>query len=374
MEEFHAAVGNGGPGVALFFVMKASPVRILVLLGAALCAAGCAMSTTTGPVGLASKTVSTLAGQAGVMGSANATGTAASFAFPAGAAVTTNGNLYVCDSFNSTIRQITPSGSVTTIAGKAGVPGYFDNLNYSGLPSYFNHPEGITTDGTNLYVADSGNGAIREIFLPGAAVTTLVSGFGNPLGVTYNGTDLYVADAWNSVIYQVTTGGAVSVVAGQAGVPGSSDGTGTAASFTFPEDVIAAGATTLYVVDTGNATIRKVTTAGVVTTIAGQVGVKGDVDATGVAAQFNWPEGIAIDGSGNLYVADTLNNVIRKVVISSGAVATLAGQGGVAGSANGTGDVATFNHPMKLVFDSATSSLYVGDTYNETIRRITPVP
>jgi len=343
--------------------------------------------TATGPVGLATKNVTTFAGQAGAIGSADGTGTAAAFWFPAGG-IFISTTLYVCDSANSTIRAISNTGVVTTIAGVAGFAGYFDNSGTGIATSYFNHPEGIATDGSSLYVADSGNNVIRKIATPGvntSVVSTLAgnlngfpgssngtggaASFNNPLGITYNGTDLFVADSGNSTIRQVTTAGVVTPIAGQAGVFGSTDGTGTGALFTYPQGIVSVGATNLYVADTWNCTIRLVTTAGVVTTIAGQAGVKGDVDSTtGTSANFNWPEGIATDGT-NLYVADTLNSAIRLVVIAfPNAVSTYAGQGEVAGSADGTGNVATFNHPMRVVVNG--TSLYVADTYNETIRKI----
>ena len=374
--------------------MKRSPTRTAILLGAALCGAGCVLSSTpTGPAGLASKTVTTLVGQAGTIGSADGTGTAATLGFPAGVVVGPGAVLYVCDSFNSTIRAINlGTGAATTIAGVPGVASWFDNT--AALAAFFNHPEGIATDGTNLYVADSGNNAIRKIVLPGGPVTTIAGNpnvlpgsadgigsaalFNNPLGICFDSANsiLYVTDSGNSTLRAVPTNGtSTSTVAGQAEVFGSSDGTGTAATFTYPEGiVIDGGNANLYVTDTGNGTIRRLVIASkAVTTLAGQTGVRGDVDGPGAAAQFNWPEGIAIDSTDMyLYVADTLNNVIRQVVIGSGAVTTLAGQGETAGSADGAGDVATFNHPMRLVF--SLPSLYVGDTYNETIRRVSPMP
>lgn len=328
------------------------------------------------------------------MGSANAAGTSASFGFPAGV-VTTGGILFVCDSFNSTIRAINLStGVVTTLAGVPGITGWYDNATTPVLAAFFNHPEGIATDGTNLYVADSGNNAIRKIAIATGLVTTIAGNpnvlpgstdgigssalFNNPLGICINsaGSTLYVTDSGNSTIRVVPANGTstTSTIAGHAEVFGSADGTGTAATFTYPQGiVIDTTNTNLYIADTGNNTIRKLVISGAgVTTLAGQVDVKGDVDGTGTSAVFDWPEGIAIDASGNLYVADTLNDVVRQVVIASGAVTTFAGQGELVGSADGAGSVATFNHPTRLVVDAA--SLYVADTYNETIRRITPVP
>lgn len=347
----------------------------LVSMGVASCVVS---SVAMGPVGLPSKTVSTVAGQAGVMGSADGTGTGATLSFPAGMVII-GSTLYFCDSNNSTIRQMSlTTGAVTTIPSVAGVAGYFDNAGTSVPYAYFNHPEGITTDGASLFVADSGNNVIRVLTKPGAVwlASTVATGLNNPLGICWVAgapNMLYIADSGNCTIDKVAaTGGTVTILAGQQLVAGSADGTGSSAIFTYPQGIVSdGGPTNLYVVDTGNDTVRLVTTAGVVTTIAGQLGVKGDVDGAGLTAEFNWPEGIAIDNTNtNLYIADTLNAVIRQITISSGSVTTLAGQGQLTGSGDGAGNVATFNHPMRLVYYPTTPGLYVADTYNETIRLI----
>ena len=349
-------------------------VMALVSMGVASCVVS---SVAIGPVGLSTKTVSTVAGQAGVMGSTDGTGTGATLAFPAGMVII-GSTLYFCDSNNSTIRQMSlTTGVVTTIAGVAGVAGYYDNATTPTIAAYFNHPEGITTDTTNLYVADSGNNVIRKL-TPGTPwlASTVATGLNNPLGICWVAgapNMLYIADSGNCTIDTVgATGGTVAILAGQQLVAGSADGTGGSALFTYPQGIVYDSLTTnLYVVDTGNDTVRLVTTAGIVTTVAGQPGVKGDADGAGLTAEFNWPEGIAIDSANaNLYIADTLNAVIRQVTISSGNVTTLAGQGQLTGSADGAGNVATFNHPMRLVYYSTTPGLYVADTYNETIRLI----
>jgi len=336
---------------------------------------GCAMPAATTVAGSAGKTVSTIAGQAGVKGNTDGTGSGATFSFPAGLVIL-NGNLYICDSFNSTIRQLNLSTeAVTTIAGGAGEAG-----NFQTPPAYFYSPEGITTDGTNLYVADSGNNMIRMLTPSGTSwtISTLAgspngqagssdgvgtnASLNNPLGICYDSANktLYVADSGNSAIRAVPTNGtSTSTLVSQA-----------TEALMWPEGIAYSGGN-LYVVDSGNCAVLQVTVpGGAVTVIAGQVGVKGDVDRTGSAANFDWPEGITADAAGNLYVVDTLNSTIRQVVIGTGAVTTLAGQGGSTGSADGVGNVATFNNPMRLVFDPSSSSLYVADTYNETIRQV----
>src|SRR3989442_1463480 len=158
--------------------------------------------------------------------------------------------------------------------------------------------------------------------------------------------------------------------AGQPGVIGSTNGIGQAAQFYLPHGVVLDSATNLYVADTQNQVIRRITPAGVVTTIAGSAGKHGNVDGVGMgAAQFNSPIGLSVDSAGNLYVGDSANQTIRKVT-SAAAVTTLAGQVGVTGSANGTGSGASFNGPQGTSVDSA-GNVYVADNGNRTIRKIT---
>ena len=140
--------------------------------------------------------------------------------------------------------------------------------------------------------------------------------------------NVYVADSENSTLRKVTPAGVVTTLAGTAGFPGSADGTGAAARFGFPAGVAVDGSGNVYVADTGNSTVRKVTPAGVVSTLAGTAGSYGSADGTGAAARFNLPIGVAVDGSGNVYVADTYNDTLRKVT-PAGVVSTLAGTAGV---------------------------------------------
>ncbi|MBV5343629.1 putative Ig domain-containing protein, partial [bacterium] len=152
------------------------------------------------------------------------------------------------------------------------------------------------------------------------------------------------------------------------GTAGSTDGTGTAASFNYPSglDVDAAG--NIYVADYGNNKIRKITPAGVVSTFAG-TGTSGSTDGAGTTAKFWAPSGVALDAAGNIYVADYVNHKIRKIT-PAGVVSTLAGTG-TAGSTNGTGTAASFNYPSGLAVDAA-GYVYVSDQHNLKIRKITP--
>ena len=162
----------------------------------------------------------------------------------------------------------------------------------------------------------------------------------------------------------------LSLLASSAGGSGNADGTGTAASFNRPYSVATDSSGNVYVADLSNHTIRKITPAGVVTTVAGSAGVSGSADGTGAAASFNTPSSVATDSNGNVYVADTFNHTIRKIT-PAGVVTTLAGSAGVSGNADGTGAAARFNNPYSVATDSS-GNVYAADANNHTIRKITP--
>ena len=325
--------------------------------------------------------VITLAGSAQVTGSADGTGTAALFDFPEALTVDGSGDVYVADTGNSTIRKVTPAGIVTTIAGTAGVYGSADG---TGLTARFGGPAGIAVDNAgSLYVADTGNSTIRKMT---AGIVTTIAGtpgangsadgtaaaarFFAPSGVAVDSSrNLYVADTGNFTIRKVTPAGVVTTLAGTASLQGSSDGTGAAARFNYPRGVAVDGSRNIYVADTGNSTIRKVTPAGVVTTLAGTPGVYGSANGTGPAAQFRGPAGVAVDNAGNVYVADTFNHTIRKVTAAA-VVTTLAGTAQSPGTTDGTGSAARFDSPEGVAVDGA-GNIYVADTNNHTIRKVT---
>jgi len=326
--------------------------------------------------------VSTFAGTAGVTGSADGTGAAAQFNQPSGVAVDGAGNVYVAELGNDTIRKITPAGVVSTLAGTAGVEGSADG---TGASAQFTHPWGVAVDGSGyIYVADTDNNTIRKI-APDGVVSTLggtagVSGsadgtgaaaqFSSPQSVAVDESGyVYVADSNNNTIRKITPEGLVTTLAGIAGVWGSADGTGAAAQFSYPWYLAVDRSGNVYVSDEGNATIRTITPAGVVSTAAGTVALTGSADGTIAASHLAWPYGVAMDGLLNVYVADHGNNTIRKIT-PAGAVSTLAGTAGVAGSADGTGAAARFNQPSGIAVDGA-GNVYVGDYGNNTIRKIT---
>jgi hypothetical protein len=333
--------------------------------------------------------VSTLAGLAGATGSANGTSSSARFYQPEGVAVNSATNVYVADTWNHTIRQITPAGVVSTLAGSAGSYGSADG---TGGAAQFNQPQGVAVDSTGtVYVGDTGNQTIRKI-TPGGAVSTLAGLAGNygsadatgtnaqfygPAGVAVDGLgSVYVADYFNQTIRKVTPAGVVSTLAGSAGIFGSADGTNSTVRFWSPAGVAVSGTNnvTVYVADAGNGTIRTLALAGasnwVSTTLAGSASTGHSDATTGSSARFYWPGGAAVDSAGNVYVADTQNGTIRKVT-AAGIVSTLAGSAGNYGSADGTGTNAQFYGPQGVAVDSA-GTVYVADTVNATIRKITP--
>jgi sugar lactone lactonase YvrE len=326
--------------------------------------------------------VSTFAGAAGQPGSADGQAGAARFLAPKGIAVDVNGNVYVSDTGNDTIREITAAGTVTTLAGTAGVVGSADG---TGSSAQFNQPQGIGTDGAgNVYVADSANNLIREI-TPAGAVTTLAGSgvcgstdgtgpaaqFCAPFGLAADSAgNVYVADSLNDTIREVTSAGVVSTLAGRPRIAGSSDGTGANATFSLPSGLAIDSAGTIYVADTGNATLRMVAPGGVVSTLAGTAGVLGYADGSGTAAEFRGGQGPAVDSQGNVYLADNNDLAIRKVT-PQGAVSTFAGTAPELGTADGAGSGARFYGPNGLATDSA-GNVYVADTLNCEIRKMTP--
>jgi hypothetical protein len=327
-----------------------------------------------------------LAGVLGGPGAQDGEGAAAQFYFPSGVASYGAGNLFVADSANNTIRKIAvATRATTTLAGSAGVSGSADG---TGAAAQFYAPRGLASDGAgNLFVVDSANNTIRKVVIATGVVTTFAGSavaagsddgtgvaarFAYPQGVASDGAgNLFVTDAANYTIRKIVIAtGKVTTLAGTAGAAGSDDGSGATARFSFPQGVTSDGAGNLYVTDSGNNTIRRIVIAtGKVTTLAGSAPAAGSDDGTGAKARFTAPQGITNDGAGNLFVADSVNNTIRKVVIATGAVTTLTGSAGLTGGSDGTGAKALFNGPGDVASDGA-GSLIVADTNNHAIRAV----
>jgi kumamolisin len=329
--------------------------------------------------------ISTLAGSVGTSALTNGTGSGASFAIPSGIAIDASGNLFIADYSNNAIREVTPAGVVTTPYGSAA--GTKGANNGTGNAALFTSPNGIAFDGShgqsNLYVADTGNNLIRKI--SGGYVSTFTTGgnYNLPEGVAVDSSgNVYVADTGNDTIRKITPQGTITTLAGQTGVAGYSDGAAASALFNAPSALAVDASGNVYVADFGNSVVRKIS-GGTVSTIGGQAHVAGYLDGPASTALFNTPSGVTVDTAGNVYVADCLvpplntnatgNDLVRKIS-PTGVVSTLAGQAGNNGSADGTGTAASFYSVQAVALNNATGTFYFADTYNDTIREGMPPP
>lgn len=330
---------------------------------------------------IAQQVATTLGGSVLTTGSTDGPAAVALFNDPAGLAIDAGGNVYVADNANHAIRKLSSSGIVTTIAGRASQAG---SANGSGTNAFFNNPSGIALASNGaLYVSDTGNNTIRSVSTNGVVATLAgfagqsgttngtgtLARFNAPLGIAVdNAGIIYVADSGNHTIRKVTPAGVVSTLAGSPAVWGSTDGAAGAALFNCPVGVVVDSNGNIFVSDANNYTIRKITPAGVVSTWAGLAGVEGAVDGMGNAARFGKPAELKIDRQNNLYVADSFNCVIRRIT-TNGVVTTVAGLAGAGGSEDGLGAQARFFNPYGLAIDH-NGNLRVSDTYNETIRLV----
>lgn len=373
--------------------------------------------------------VTTFCGGMGFRGNSNGPCASARFAYPEGIAVNSLGEFFIADTFNARIRKIDTNGVVTTVAGSsegmidgtvssarfympegialdsAGTIYVMDgklrkikdgqvttvagiaraeadaDLDGVGGAARFDGPDGIASDSDgNLYVA--GQYTVRKI-TPSAEVTTLAgrpgivgnttgaaaaATFDSLQGIAFVNGAVFVADRHNNAIKRIANG-TVTVFAGSPAAEfGSTDGVGTSARFYYPEGIAADSAGNLFVADGANHTIRKITPGGVVSTIAGSPRVTGGADGTGSSATFHRPLGVAVDGSGNLYVADSENYTVRKVS-PSGEVTTLAGLARTRGVVDGVGSDARFK-ALRAITADRDGTVYVGD--EGTLRKIDP--
>ncbi|HEX8408038.1 MAG TPA: hypothetical protein VF883_04190 [Thermoanaerobaculia bacterium] len=325
-------------------------------------------------------TVTNLAG-GGFGGSVDGDAAAASFDSPMGLAVNAAGDVFVCDLVTAVIRRIAPSGVVSTIAGTPHVrpasstEGDLDTATFA-------QPTDVAADSLgNRYVADGAS--IRKI-TPDGQVTTLAGSAHNPgtadglgsaarfrhyvagLAVDSAG-NVYATDHYAHTIRKITPSGLVTTYAGFPDEAGTQDGQGTGARFFEPMDLTLDPSGNLYVTDYGSNVIRKITPAGMVTTIAGLAGAAGTSNGTGASARFDHPAGIGLDSSGNLYVADMFNRTIRKITTEH-VVTTFAGAPGQGATIDGNGSSARFSLPWSLEVD-ANDTIWVYD--RNALRRIT---
>lgn len=318
-------------------------------------------------------------GKPGIAGHVDGPRLDALFNDPWGVARAADGTLYVADTRNKVIRKITPDGVVSTFAGKSGVGGFADG---PGLQAEFVSPKGIALDRNgNLYVTDHDSHTVRKISAAGVVTTLAGKGgyeggtngtrsaarFRYPMGIAVSASGyVYVADQGNHAIRKISPSGVVSILAGSGSLLkyGDTNGKGTAARFNGPRGVAVNPSGVVFVTD--NATVRRITAAGVVSTLAGTPGIDSHTDGTGAGAQFSNPAGICVDAAGYLYIADA---AAMRVVSPTLAVTTLAGPG--AGNTDGTGGVARFSGLSGCVLDG-NGNLLVVDSGNNRIRKIAP--
>ncbi len=337
-------------------------------------------------------TITTVAGDgtAGYTGDGS-TATTAELYSPFSTAMDKSGNLYIADQANNRVRMVTPGGTISTVAGN-GTKGYMGD-GAAATSAELSSPEGVAIDSSgNLYISDTGNNVIRKV--SGSNISTFAgenslgpgySGDGGaataaqfnlPAGIAFDSNgNLYIADSANNAIRKVS-GGNISTVAGN-GTPSYQGDGGVATSATLwnPEGVALDSANNLYIADTSNSVIRKVTTStGIISTVAGTItsGFSGD-EGPAVGAQLHYPDGVAVDASGNIYIADRLNSRIR-MVLTSGIIVTIAGEGGAAYSGDGgPATNASLFFPTGVMLDGS-GNVYVTDNQNEAVRKLIVVP
>jgi len=357
-------------------------------------------------------------------GSNSTTGSGSTFNGITGVTIDSSGNLYVSDTGNNLIRKITPAGVVTTIAGTTrrsvdgvGTSARFINPGMLSIdlstgdllvPGSDNNVRKVTTTGgvytvSTLFNYNVGSTPVQAVcaYITSAGVSSILTtdnyshlyqwtlsggryvsnssldAVSSPAGdgwglVVDSSKNIFMTDSQTHRIFKILPSGSYSIFAGTGFSAGSADGTGAAARFNGITGITIDSSNNLYASDTGNNTIRKITPAGVVTTIAGTAGSSGSTDAAGSSARFNSPWDIDIDAAGNLYIADRGNNLIRKLTLSGATytASTIAGTAGLSGSTDGTGAAARFNAPTGIAVDSS-GNIFVSDTNNDTIRKIT---
>ncbi|MES2386633.1 MAG: T9SS type A sorting domain-containing protein [Bacteroidota bacterium] len=326
--------------------------------------------------------VSTIAGKPGIPGFADGD-TAARFNRPADLAFDRDGNLIVCDMYNNRIRKITQQGVVSTIAGNSN----FGTMDGIGIAATMAHPECLAIDlAGNIFINGQGMGYIRKITPAGVVSkfagngqngyvngTGTQASFGYALGMAFNSTgDLFVADAENNTIRKITPAGVVSTYVGAAyTVP--ADGPVNDATFMKPTAMGIGQSGDMFVMDgseNNSPLLRKITTTGIVSTLAGGNTLNQAADGTGPDAGFYYPRGMAVNAEGNIFITDCNGSTIRKIT-PGGTVSTVAGKAWESSYIDGTASDARFKQAKALAFDPA-GNMYVADQDGWCIRKITP--
>ena len=332
--------------------------------------------------------IATVAGSGAFFHGDGLSAVSASLAGPAGISVDTSGAVIITDKANARVRKIDSSGIITTIAGN-GTIGFSGDGGPATLAKLSNYSYGITRDTAGkLYIADAFNSRIRKIDLSGVIATVAGNGaFGyngdfwavatsaslnQPLGVVADASgNIFIADTNNNRIRKVAANGSISTVAGTGTAGFSGDGgAAVSASLNLPIAVALDSAGNLLITDRGNHRIRKVNGMGIISTIAGNgiTGYSGDGGAAS-SASLNYPGGIALDGQGNIYIADTTNHRVRKID-GTGVITTIAGNGssGYSGDAGPATEASLYS--PEAVFVDTDGNLLIADTSNNRIRKV----
>ena len=332
-------------------------------------------------INMTAQLVTTVAGQPEITGTLDGPAFDATFNNPHGIAISLEGVVYVTDRWSHTIRKIELDGTVSTFAGIAGVSGDQDGDQTIAL---FNEPWGLCVGPQgNIWVADTRNNKIRKITPEGMVSTVAGSGnygtsngigaaatFGNPTGIEIDELgNIYVADHLTHIIRKIDSFGFVTTLAGKPYQIGDADGFGNQASFNRPYGLTLDNEGNILVADEWNHKIRKITPAGEVTTVAG-TGQVGHQNGLSASSEFNYPWDMTVDSLGNIFVADGYNYLIRKIT-PEGQVSTYAGTLEVTGATDAEGTNATFSGATSIDFSPTTKEIYVGDAYNNLVRKIT---
>jgi uncharacterized protein (TIGR03437 family) len=319
---------------------------------------------------------------------------------PAGVAVDTGGNVYIADTGDNLIRKVTTDGLINSIAGDS-YPSYLGDGSLA-VTSELHTPEDVAVDSSgNVYISDSANAVIREItastgiinFIAGNVTAATagastgtpnigysgdgaaanLAGLVTPFGLTVDSSgQVYFAENGDSRIRKIDTKGNISTIAGNGTAGFTGDGsTGTTAEISFPTGVAVDSSGNVYIADLVNLRVRKLSSGGTISTVAGngKFSYSGD-SGQATSAQLNTPQATAVDSSGNLYIADTANQVVRKVT-AAGVISTIAGNGTAgSGGDGGSATSAPLHSPQGIAVDGS-GNVYIADTQNARVRKIT---